>query len=266
MGATFSANSCCAAGFAKLASRKRSSTSDSSNGAGQLAKEKVFDRSVSASTVDTLEKPQDAAGVTSDSFVESLEAPAATSKDAAGVTPSDAFVESFEAPGAMAKEDAAGVTPSDSFVESLEGLEMELTVEVEIQSHWMLRPDVRSDEDGGSRSSTRTIRRRWDEYEADWPRTRTSRKSCSPLKAWRLGNDKLIEASKAMISPNDVLSSTYTVEEALQILGLQKGARSADVHAAFRRRALQCHPDKVGCREPYDELLAARAVALQNCS
>eukprot|EP00928_Gymnodinium_smaydae_P046515 TRINITY_DN3099_c0_g1_i3.p1 TRINITY_DN3099_c0_g1~~TRINITY_DN3099_c0_g1_i3.p1 ORF type:complete len:236 (+),score=56.85 TRINITY_DN3099_c0_g1_i3:43-750(+) len=235
MGATFSANSCCAAGFAKLASRKRSSTSDSSNGAGQLAKEKVFDRSVSASTVDTLEKPQDAAGVTSDSFVESLEAPAATSKDAAGVTPSDAFVESFEAPGAMAKEDAAGVTPSDSFVESLEGLEMELTVEVEIQSHWMLRPDVRSDEDGGSRSSTRTIRRRWDEYEA-------------------------------MISPNDVLSSTYTVEEALQILGLQKGARSADVHAAFRRRALQCHPDKVGCREPYDELLAARAVALQNCS
>eukprot|EP00928_Gymnodinium_smaydae_P039508 TRINITY_DN26985_c0_g1_i1.p2 TRINITY_DN26985_c0_g1~~TRINITY_DN26985_c0_g1_i1.p2 ORF type:complete len:212 (+),score=41.58 TRINITY_DN26985_c0_g1_i1:73-708(+) len=129
-------------------------------------------------------------------------------------------------------EDVLGSTPSDSFVEGLEDLEIEMTVEVEIQSHWTLRSDSGSteEENAGRRSGTRTMLRTWDEFQG-------------------------------MLGANDTIARTYTLDKALSILGLPSTATRDDVGARFRMLALTAHPDKGGDPEAYAQLTAARKVA-----
>lgn len=84
--------------------------------------------------------------------------------------------------------------------------------------------------------------------------------------AWRMMSDKLGGRGSGQSGANQGGSSvpgTMTEEEALDILGLEKGATDDDVNAAYRRLMGQVHPDKGGNDWMASKLNEARQTLLK---
>lgn len=147
--------------------------------------------------------------------------------------------------------EAAGPSTADDALTLEEGeeddCEFEMWVETDLDHKWCLdgssaaaatpldpAPQPQAAPQGWRETScTSTLRRRWDDFEALGP-----------------------HANGATQPPASALrKARVAVLEALDELGLPFDASPQDVRAAFKNRALECHPDKGGSVE---EFLALR--------
>jgi len=85
--------------------------------------------------------------------------------------------------------------------------------------------------------------------------------------AWRMfGAARLFSGFMGKHSSKKQHTSTYTGsmthDEALEVLGLEKGAAKAEINAAYRKLMAQCHPDKGGSDWMAAKLTEARRTLL----
>lgn len=84
------------------------------------------------------------------------------------------------------------------------------------------------------------------------------------LAAWRMMTDKARgRFAGGGRSSEGVARTTMTEEEALDVLGLEKGASDSDVNAAYKRLMGQVHPDKGGNDWMASKLNEARQILLK---
>jgi hypothetical protein len=107
-----------------------------------------------------------------------------------------------------------------------ESPEYELWVETELDAEWCIDGD--SEHNWRQKCQTATLTRRWEDFEA-------LGKSTGP---------------------------TLTLPEALKILGIFE-ASDKSIASAFRRRSRECHPDRRGSNEEFNDLVVAYKTALK---
>lgn len=129
--------------------------------------------------------------------------------------------------------------------------EFELWVETELEASWCLEDNSVSashDEPWREACQTSMVRRRWDEFEAlPGSPTGSRRRSSAGL-----------PASPAVAAPGEpALGPAQIAAANLRVLGLPEDADEAQVRAAFRRRSLECHPDKGGSADDFQSVVKA---------
>lgn len=132
--------------------------------------------------------------------------------------------------------------------------EFELWVETELEAAWCLEDNDGKDakkESWKESCQTSTVTRRWDEFEA-----------LGEPEARRRPGGKRQSVAARFAGLEQRRKGPTAVEAAhLRVLGLEESESwppdEEEVRAAFKRRSVQCHPDKGGSADEFSAIVAA---------